>query len=116
MGGGSGEFPVSWDSITDATGYRVYRSTSPDGPFTPSASFNVATGETTIEIGIPYEYIGIWPTSDSSYEYVEAVWSGTPIYFRVAAFNAGGAGPLSVVVCSTPPRPREGPDECAPSP
>ncbi len=101
-GGGSGEAVVDWGTIADATGYRMYRSESPDGPFAPSASVDVATGNTTIEIGVPYEYINIWPPSAGSFEYVEASVGGRA-YFRVAAFNAAGEGPRSPVVCAAPP-------------
>ena len=56
----------------------------------------------TVEYSGAYEYIGIvqgiqWPTS---VEYDEAV--GSFGYFRVLAFNSGGEGPLSGVVCAEP--------------
>jgi len=93
---------VDWGTVPNATGYRVYRSASPDGPFTRAASISVATGKVTIEIGVPYEYIQIWPPSGDSFEYVEVV-DGRRTYFQVAAFNAGGSGPRSAVVCAAPP-------------
>lgn len=99
-GGGSGEIVVNWNTVPDATGYRVYRSTSADGPFVPAASVMVATGATTIEFDGSYEYIQIWPPSSNAYEYVEAS-IGSPGYFRVAAFNAAGTGPRSAVVCAS---------------
>jgi len=56
----------------------------------------------TVEYAGQYEYIGMvqgiqWATS---VEYYEAI--GTFGYFRVAAFNAGGEGPRSGVVCAEP--------------
>lgn len=99
MGGGSGEVVIGWEAVADATGYRVYRSDSPDGPFDSAASYDLATGKTTIEIGTSYEYIGIWEPSGTSFEYIESV-TGEPTYFRVAAFNAAGQGHRSPVVCS----------------
>lgn len=101
-GGGSGEITVNWNTVPDATGYRVYRSSSANGPFVASASVMVATGVTAIEFGGSYEYIQIWPPSSDSYEYVEAA-IGSPGYFRVAAFNTAGTGPRSAVVCGTAP-------------
>ncbi|NYI41212.1 hypothetical protein [Demequina lutea] len=106
-GGGSGETLLNWDGVAGATGYRVYRSSSAAGPFVASASVVVATGATAVEFGGGYEFIQIWrPTSDS-YQYVEVV-DNVHAYFRVAAFNAGGTGPRSVVVCGSPITASEG--------
>lgn len=99
--GGSGEIGVSWDAIGEATGYRVYRSAAPDGPFEASASVDVASGATTIEWDGPYEYVQIWLPTPQTVEYVEAS-IGDVGYFRVAAFSAAGEGPPSVVVCGRP--------------
>lgn len=101
-GGGSGEITVNWNTVPDATGYRVYRSSSAAGPFVASASVIVATGATNIEFGGSYEYIQIWPPSSNSYQYLEAA-IGSPAYFRVAAFSASGTGQRSAVVCGTAP-------------
>lgn len=99
-GGGSGEILVLWDTMTGATGYRVYRSGTPDGPFAPAASIDVTTGVVTIEYGGRYEYIGIGEEGPTSLRYTEAI--GTFGYFWVAAFNAGGQGPASGMVCAEP--------------
>jgi len=104
-GGGSGEVMVTWAPIAGATGYRVYRSGTPDGPFVRSARFDVASGESTVEFDGTYEYIQIWQPLSGDYldiQYVEAV-AGGPGYFRVTAFNAGGEGPASGTVCGVPP-------------
>ena len=101
-GGGSGEIVAYWDGVADATGYRVYRSTSPDGPFDRSASYDVATDETTVETNLGYEYISFWSSSPQHFAYVESMYTQGPIYFRVTAFNSGGEGPPSVVVCGSP--------------
>jgi hypothetical protein len=101
-GGGSGEILVLWDAITGATGYHVYRADAAEGPYRPAASIDVTTGVVTVEYGEWYEYIGIVPgiPSPTGVEYVEAI--GTFGYFRVTAFNAGGEGPMSGVVCAEP--------------
>jgi hypothetical protein len=101
-GGGSGEIMVWWDPVADSTGYRVYRSDLPDGPFVASASFDVATGTTTIEYNHWYEYIVISPSWPQGFAYVDAIGIENPVYFRVTAFNAGGEGPRSVAVCGRP--------------
>lgn len=100
-GGGSGEILVDWNTVADATGYRVYRSSSAGGPFVSSASVIVATGVTTVEFGGSYELIQMWPPSSDSYEYVE-VAGGARTYFRVVAFNTAGSGAKSAVVCGAP--------------
>jgi len=104
-GGGSGEVLIDWAPIAGATGYRVYRADAPEGPFVPSASFDVATGETTVEFGGAYEYIIIRGPASAYYnfvQYVEAVQGG-PGYLQVTAYNAGGEGPASATVCGVPP-------------
>ncbi|WP_024288161.1 hypothetical protein [Cellulomonas sp. KRMCY2] len=104
-GGGSGEVVARWVPIANATGYRVYRSDSPDGPFTASASIDIATGETTIESGAPNEYVHIDDYRDAAtawdFEYLEVTTSAAT-YFRVVAFTAAGEGPPSPVVCASP--------------
>lgn len=91
--------------IANATGYRVYRSASPDGPFTPSASalFDTSNGRvtTTIEIDVPYEWISIGFYSSGFLGYAEVV-DHQPACFRVAAFNAEGEGRGSAVACANP--------------
>lgn len=106
-GGGSGEVLVNWGAVADATGYRVYRSTSAGGPFVAAASMVVATGATTIEFDGPYEFIQIWKPSPSAFQYVES-FDNAAVYFSVAAFNAGGTGPRSAVVCGSPSTAQEG--------
>ena len=98
----SGMVEVGWDAIADATGYRVYRSDSPGGPFVASASIDVTTGETTVEIKIPYEEIGIDAGPGTYFWYLETI-KGRTGYFQVTAFNAAGEGPRSVVICAAPP-------------
>ncbi|HEY3549372.1 MAG TPA: hypothetical protein VGK17_25155, partial [Propionicimonas sp.] len=102
-GGGSGEIAVTWDTVADATAYRVYRSEAPDGPFVLSAWVDVATGATTVTFTGAHEHISIWPPSAHSFEYIESGTSGgTPVYFRVTALDASGEAPASTVVCGTP--------------
>jgi hypothetical protein len=99
-GGGSGEIAVAWAPVAGATGYRVYRSESPDGPFVKAARFDVASGAKTVEFTGAHEYITIWSAGDYL-EYVEAV-SGVRAYFRVVALNAAGEGPASGTACGVP--------------
>ena len=100
-GGGSGEISVRWTGTPGATGYRVYRSSTPGGPMTRAASFSLATGHTTVEFGGSYESIQIWSPSPNTFEYVEAV-DGQPGYFVVVAFNSAGEGPRQGTVCAVP--------------
>lgn len=100
-GGGSGEIVVNWTGTSDATGYRVYRSSAPGGPMTRGASYSLATGSTTVEFAGAYEFIQIWAPSASTFEYVEAV-DGQPGYFVVVAFNSAGEGPRAGAVCAVP--------------
>ena len=105
-GGGSGETMVNWDQGADAAGYRVYRSDLPDGPFVKAASFDVATGKTTIAPAFANDYviIGIYgEVLPGVLYYVDAIGDDGPTYYEVAAFNSGGEGPPSAVVCATPP-------------
>jgi hypothetical protein len=101
-GGGSGEIGVYWEVPPVATGYRVYRADAADGPYRPAASIDVTTGVVTVEYDAWYEYIhmvqGIQGPTIMQYD--EAI--GTFGYFRVTAFNAGGEGPMSGVVCAEP--------------
>ena len=106
-GGLPGSIQVEWEMLPYATGYRVYRSASPNGPFTPSASIGFdgittpTKAPTTIEIGVPYERIKIGLYSSGFLDYYEIV-DGQPACFRVAAINSVGEGRPSVVVCSSP--------------
>jgi hypothetical protein len=112
-GGGSGEVQLDWDGISGANGYRVYRAAATGGPFSVSADVNLTTGRTTVESGVT----NIWSDTQNFYplsstagaerslhfHYVE-ILSGSVYarYFRVIAYNSGGDGPASVVVCGAP--------------
>lgn len=100
-GGGSGEIVVDWNAVANATGYRVYRSLSADGPYVGAASIVAATGVTSVEFGGSYQLIQIWQSSPTTFQYVEVI-DIAPVYFRVAAFNATGTGSKSTVVCGAP--------------
>ncbi|MDR0706714.1 MAG: fibronectin type III domain-containing protein [Treponema sp.] len=68
---------VSWDSVSDATGYKVYRSGSADGEYTLAGS----------------------PTATS---YLDTELSmGTTYYYKVSAVTSGGEGPLSSSASAT---------------
>lgn len=98
--GGSGEVYLSWDPVADATGYRVYRADSPDGPFVAAANYDVASGVSTDEYAGSHEYVGIYPQG-GTFVYVEAVTGGLA-YLQVVAFNEGGEGPRSATMCGEP--------------
>ncbi len=101
-GGGSGEIFVIWDMVPGATGYRVYRTSTAGGPFVPAASYDVASGVTTVEVdGYEYVYVEPEPYTTTRLRYLEAI-RGEFTWFRVSAFNAGGEGPMSGIVCSAP--------------
>jgi len=120
-GGSAGAIQVHWGMVMDATGYRVYRSASPNGTFTPSASITFdgittpTKAPTTIEIGVPYVKIKIGLYESGFLDYYEIV-DGQPACFRVAAFNSVGEGRQSVVVCSNPEVSRPEPDPSTPPP
>lgn len=102
-GGGSGEIEVVWEPVEGATGYTVYRSDAADGSYAAAASYDVATGAVTIRWTGWYEYIGVVQGmgSPTAIVYHDAI--SNQGFFRVAAFNAGGEGPWSTVVCAAGP-------------
>ncbi|QKK02959.1 MAG: S8 family serine peptidase [Pseudomonadota bacterium] len=55
----AGQVDLSWNSVTDADSYRVYRSTSSGGPYTQIASGVTATGysDTGLDGGVEYHYV-----------------------------------------------------------
>jgi hypothetical protein len=104
---------VHWNAVTGATGYRVERASSASGPYTAVAVFDVTTGRATVAVGVVnlwstgYRYVpagsaGSLPDRSPWFEYVEYPVDRTLCY-RVAAVNAAGRSPASVVVCSGPP-------------
>ena len=101
--GGSGEIEVVWGPVALATGYRVARATAPGGPFTTTADYDVATGTSVKAAGVTNV---VFFSSSQTFQYVEIV-SAVPAdphrYFRVTAYNAGGEGSPSAVVCGSPP-------------
>jgi hypothetical protein len=73
---------VTWSSISGVSGYRVYRSTSEQGPYT-QISGNITGASTT--------------------SYTDtAVSAGTRYYYKAAAYNANGEGPPSAPQSDTP--------------
>jgi hypothetical protein len=68
---------LSWTPVPGATGYAIYRSTSPDGPFAFPDNFVNGTGSAS--------YID------------KGITAGTPYYYQVTAVNAAGISPAAVV-------------------
>ena len=96
--GGSGEIQLVWNVVPGATGYRVSRSTAATGPFSVSADFNVAAGTSTKDTTVVNLY-----ADGARLVYVEVPATADPHrYYRVAAYNAGGEGAPSAVVCGAP--------------
>ncbi len=79
--GGSKQVSVSWNTVTDATSYNVYESTT--SGFTPGPSTLVRTGVTSL----PYVQTGL---ADS-----------TTYYYKVTAVNTTGEGPASTQASAT---------------
>ena len=122
---GSGEIQLNWNAVPGATGYRIVRATTANGPYSLAADLNLATGKTTVAAPVPVTtgtstvtaYIsnifsdraGFYPSNPANpgdplasrrFRYVEVAFPRH--YFRVTAYNANGQGPPSVIVCGTP--------------
>jgi uncharacterized protein (TIGR02145 family) len=74
----SGNITVGWPSVYGATGYKIYRGISDDGP-----------------------YDLVYTTSSTSYTDVELIL-GTTYYYKVSAVNSGGESLLSEYDSATP--------------
>jgi hypothetical protein len=110
--GGSGEVDFLWDTVPDATGYRIMRSSTPGGAATQVANIDVATGTATVAPGVIYirsdqhTYIPpsgrlARPDTSPSFQYIDYGEAGQRCY-RVIAYNAAGAAPPSPEACSPP--------------
>ncbi|HET9139932.1 hypothetical protein [Actinophytocola sp.] len=110
--GGSGEVQVEWRAVATATGYRVYRTDSAGRNARLMVDVNILSGRTK---AAP-EVVNLWskqhtyipnkgplsgPDHSPRFWYVDNGPSDTRCY-RVRAYNAAGAGPLSAVTCGTP--------------
>ncbi len=111
-GGGSGEIALDWTGVPGATGYRIERADTANGPFSIAADLDLTTGTATM-VGPGVDFIGgdqhtFYPTGTPpaysvparSFDYVEVGFRHH--YFRVTAHNGNGDGASSVVVCGTP--------------
>ena len=78
--GGIGKVSLSWQTVSDATWYNVYRGTSPGGEDARPVAAGLRSTSYT----------------DTS------VTNGTAYYYRVAAVNAGGTGAASTEASATP--------------
>jgi hypothetical protein len=103
---------VDWNATSNAAGYRVLRSYTPDGPWVRVADININTGNTTVAP----EVVNIWSAqhtyvpaggalsgSDTSsvFQYVELSGAGERC-FKVIAYNGEVRGAASSVECSGP--------------
>ena len=118
-GGGSGEIGVDWTGVPGATGYRIERADTSNGPFSIAADLNLVSGAVTMVgpgVGnITGDQQNFYPPSAAThagaapsryFRYVEFPVVGYTFsrhYFRVTAYNSNGDGARSVVVCGTPP-------------
>lgn len=94
---------MTWGGVALATGYRVSRATSADGPYSTTADLDVATGTGTKAAGVVNPFVA----SDGSFVYVEVVsdaaTNGPRRYYRVTAYNSAGDAAPSAAVCGMPP-------------
>ncbi|HET8640381.1 MAG TPA: hypothetical protein VFM37_00485 [Pseudonocardiaceae bacterium] len=110
--GGSEEVQVVWKAAVRAAGYRVYLTDSAGRIARLMVDINIITGQTRAEPEVVYlssqehTYVpdrGPLTGADGSsrFQYVDFMSGGTRCY-RVQAYNAAGAGPLSAITCGTP--------------
>ena len=115
--GGSGEVELQWVAVTGATGYRVFRSDTIGGPYRLFLDINVATGHISYKRGetvnfydevrsyIPADYRNPPPqTPGIQFTYIDIpTIGGTNVrYYKVAATNYSGMGPLTPIACGAP--------------
>jgi uncharacterized protein (TIGR02145 family) len=74
---GTRSITIGWSSVTGATGYRVYRSSTASGT---------------------YEEVG---TSTTASYTNSSLTAGTAYYYKVSAYNSGGEGSQSAAVSAT---------------
>lgn len=110
--GGSGEVQVEWKAAARAAGYRIYRTDSAGGNAQLMADINVITGRTKAAPEVVYirsdehTYIPnggplVGADHASRFQYID-VGGWDTRYYRIRAYNAAGAGPLSAVTSGTP--------------
>jgi fibronectin type 3 domain-containing protein/DNA-binding protein YbaB len=87
---GNGVVTIAWNAVPTANSYNIYYSTTP----------GVTTSSPQLPgiLNSPYPH---WGRTN-----------GTTYYYRVAAVNAGGEGPLSAEVSATPQVPAPSPPTC----
>ncbi|MFA5941569.1 MAG: fibronectin type III domain-containing protein [Sinimarinibacterium sp.] len=83
----SGQVVVQWTASTGASSYRMFMATAPGGEDTTTP---------------------VWSGS-GTLGFVSGLTNGTTYYFKVAAVNASGAGPLSSEASATPSGPPPAP-------
>jgi fibronectin type 3 domain-containing protein len=76
------ECVITWNALTGATGYTVYRSDTADGTYTLKQTLTGSASTTWTDTGV---------TAGSTY------------YYKVAAVNDNGEGPWSPAASGTPP-------------
>ncbi|MGV3758626.1 MAG: hypothetical protein ACO1PW_03665 [Actinomycetota bacterium] len=113
-GAGSGEIELAWGTVPGATGYRVLRADTSDGPFTTAVEIDVTTGAVT---DVAEDVTNVWsdqysyrpvnypfegPDTSAQIRYVEYSFAPQRC-FRVVAIGPDGPGPGSPVACGSPP-------------
>ena len=83
---------LSWSPVPGATGYVIYRSTTPNPSFAWPADFLTALLETT--------YFDKGNTDKNAK--VKGLNAGSDYYYRVTAVNVGGISPASTVKVAAP--------------
>ena len=76
---GNAKVTLGWTAVTGATGYRIFRATT-------------ANGQTTTPL------VTVTTTDHMDLN----LTNGTTYFYKIAAFNAGGAGPMSLEASATP--------------
>jgi fibronectin type 3 domain-containing protein len=87
---------VSWTAITDATGYKVYRSTAYNG------EYSVISGASPVS-GISYDNIGL-STSTTYYYKVSAIYAGASESALSSSYSSAStpaAAPTNVAATTT---------------
>jgi hypothetical protein len=92
---------ITWDAVTEAESYRVYRATGTDGPWGNIASEISSTAYDDDLNGGACQITGMTLTAASTYQMIlnwdeGLTQAGTTVYYRVSAVN-GNESPMSAI-------------------